>query len=100
MEIIRTHGMTKEAAKDRIEAQLPGLLSQFGNSVSDVRRQWQGDVMHFSFRMNPGGGIQGTLQVTDSHYILNAPLNLMQRMFERRARTAIERWLDENLPYS
>ena len=97
MKIVRSHNMTTEAARDWIEAQMPGLLRQFGASVRGAQHRWQGDVMHFSFSVSVAGQFQGTLEVTDSDYVLNIPMGFIQKVFEGRARTAIEGWSDENL---
>ena len=55
--------------------------------------------MRFPFEIKLVGQIRGTLRVDDTGYNMDVPLGFRQRLFEGRARAAIERWLDENLPY-
>ena len=54
--------------------------------------------MRFSFEIKLAGQIRGTLRVDDTGYNMDVPLGFRKRLFEGRARAAIERWLDENLP--
>ena len=98
MRVVRPHHMTRSDAKDWIGSQLQGLLSQFGSSVSGATHAWRGDTMDFSFTVSLAGRIKGTIEVTDTDFLMNVPLGFLQRMFEGKARAAIERWLDENLP--
>ena len=97
MKLARSHGMTKEAAKEWLDEQLSKLLTQFGSSVEGVQHQWEGDVMQFSFAIKLAGRIQGTMRVDNTDYTMDVPLGLRQRLFEGKARAAIEQWLDENL---
>ena len=53
--------------------------------------------MHFSFALSLAGRFKGTIEVTDTDFLMNVPLGFLQRMFEGKARAAIEQWLDENL---
>ena len=98
MRVVRPHNMTRSDAKDWIESQLQGLLSQFGSSVSGATHTWRGDIMDFSFAVSLAGHIKGTIEVTETDFLMNVPLGFLQRMFEGKARAAIEQWLDENLP--
>ena len=98
MRVVRPHHMTRSDAKDWIESHLQGLLSQFGSSVSGATRNWRGDIMDFSFALSLAGRFKGTIEVTDTDFLMNVPFGFLQRMFEGKARAAIERWLDENLP--
>ena len=97
MKIERQHRMTKGGAREWVETQLPDLLNQFGNSVHGAQHNWEGDVMRFSFEVKFAGRVQGTLRVTETDYVMDVPLGFRQRLFEGRARAAIQRWLDENL---
>ena len=97
MNLVRQHRMTKDGAKEWVEEQLPDLLNQFNNSVQGAQHHWEGDVMHFSFAVKVAGRFQGTLGVTDTDYVMDVPFGFVRRVFEGKARAAIERWLDENL---
>ena len=97
MNLVRRHAMTKEGEKVWFEEQLPDLLNQFSDSVQDAQHRWEGDVMHFSFAVKVAGRFKGILRVTDTDYVMDVRFGFVQRIFEGKARAAIERWLDENL---
>ncbi len=96
MRIIRKHGLTREAVRNRIEDLAPSLVKRFGESVSDVERVWRDDEMDFSFRAR-GLSVKGTVAVSDSEVILDLRLPMAARMFEGRIRPEIERELDRLL---
>ena len=54
--------------------------------------------MRFAFEIKLAGQIRGTLRVDDTDYNMDGPIGFRQRLFEGRARAAMERWLDEKLP--
>ena len=57
--------MTTQAAQDKLERALPGVISRFGDSVSEIKHSWQGDLAQFSFRAK-GFSINGELLVSDA----------------------------------
>ncbi len=77
------HATTKTEAtqkvKDAIEAARPHLQGQ----VEVNEERWEGDTFHFSLNLQ-GKTVTGTLEVTDTDFILNAKLPLLWRMFEGR----------------
>lgn len=97
MNIVRQHGMTMDRAKEWVDKQLPGLLNQFGSSVTGAQHHWESDVMHFSFEAKFAGQVRGTLRVTETDYVMDVPLGFRLRLVEGKAKAAIERWLDESL---
>jgi len=90
--------MTKNEAKDWVSRELSDLLTQFGDSVSDVSHAWDGDSMKFRFKVSRIASFKGTLKVTDSQLGLNLPFPLLARGFEGTAKSEVERWLDQKLP--
>ena len=90
--------MTKNEAKGWVSRELNDLLTQFGDSVSDVSHAWDGDSMKFQFKVSRIASFKGTLKVTDSELDLNLPFPLLARGFEGTAKSEVERWLDQNLP--
>ena len=95
MEITRRHNMTKGQAKDWIDNRTPDLLAE---TFEDANQEWSGDVLQFC-GMKSGVSVNGSLSVTDTDFVLNLTLpGLAKLFFEGKARAAIERWLDENLP--
>ena len=90
--------MTRDEAKDWVSRELNDLLTQFGDSVSDVSHTWDRDSMKFQFKVSRIASFKGTLKVTESDLDLNLPFPLLARGFEGRAKAEAERWLDQNLP--
>ena len=99
MRIVRTHNMTKEAAKNWVGNKLPTLIQQYGgnDSDSDSGCAWRDDTMEFS-RRHSVGNVKVHFRVTDVDYILDVDLPFAARLIEGKARSTIERWFDENLP--
>ena len=97
MRIVRKHNMTREAARDWVEAKLPTLMQQYSGHVSDPRHAWQGDTMEFSGH-TATGNIKGELRVTDTELILYVDLPWLARLMQGVLQSGIERWFDEKMP--
>ena len=93
MEIRRHHNMTMDAALQLSDQILPGYIEKAGDKVSNIERQWDGNVLRFAFRTR-GMNIKGTFLVTDDEIIIESELPFMARLFEERVRSAIEQQLD------
>ena len=93
MEIRREHNMTMDSAVQLANQILPGFIEKAGDNVSNIERQWDGNVLHFAFRTH-GMNIKGTLLVTDDEIIIESELPFMARPFEGVLRSAIELKLD------
>ena len=93
MEIRRHHNMTRDAAVQLSDQILPGFIEQADDNVSNIQRQWDGNVLRFAFRTR-GMNIKGTFLVTDDEIIIESELPFMARLFEERVRSAIEQQLD------
>ena len=89
--------MTRDAAMQLTDKILPGFIEQAGDNVSNVERQWDGNVLRFAFRTR-GMKIKGTFLVTDDEVIVESKLPFVARPFEGRVRSAIEEQLDIYLP--
>ena len=63
--------MTQREAKDWVSRELSEMLTQFGDSVSDVSHSWDGDSMKFQFKVSRIASFKGTLKVSDSDLDLN-----------------------------
>ena len=90
--------MGQQEAKDWVSRELSEMLTQFGDSVSDVSHSWDGDSMKFQFKVSRIASFRGTLKVTGNELDLNLPFPLLARGLEGRAKAEAERWLDQNLP--
>lgn len=97
MQITRQHNRTRQQAKDWVDEKLAEMLRQFGDSVSEVSRQWRGDTMEFAFRAAGLVSFRGTLAVTDTDFHLDMPFPFLAKGFEPRAEVEVNRWLDDNL---
>ena len=93
MEIRRHHNMTMDAAVQLSDQILPGFIEQAGDNISNIQRQWDGNVLRFAFRTH-GMNIKGTFLVTDDEIIIESKLPFMARPFEESVRSAIEQQLD------
>ena len=93
MEIRRHHNMTRDAAVQLSDQILPGFIEQAGDNISNIQRQWDGNVLRFAFHTH-GMNIKGTFLVTDDEIIIESELPFMARPFEGRVRSAIEQQLD------
>ena len=93
MEIRRYHNMTMDAALQLSDQLLPGFIEKAGDNVSNIERQWDGNVLRFAFQAH-GMNIKGTLLVTDDEIIIESELPFMARPFEGRVRSAIEQQID------
>ena len=87
--------MSKQRAKETVQALLPELMSSFGGSVSDPSVNWNQDTAEFSGRVLMLN-IQGTLRITDEELILN--VDGIPFWVQGKARRHIESWLEKNLP--
>ena len=94
MRIVRRHNTTKQQARVTLDAELPALLSRFGNDVSNVATSWSDSAMEFSFRAR-GFSFRGTLEVTDAQFILDVGVPLLARPFQGRVETEIQEWVDD-----
>ena len=92
--IVRRHNTTQQQARVILDAELPGLLTRFGNDVSNVVTSWRDSAMQFSFRAR-GFSFRGTLEVTDAQFILDVGVPLLVRPFQGRVETAIHEWVDD-----
>ncbi|HPO62627.1 MAG TPA: polyhydroxyalkanoic acid system family protein [Candidatus Kapabacteria bacterium] len=80
IKIVRNHQVTKELAISKIDNFINDLISKsFSNDVKIIepRKQWNGDVMLFSFKVKKGffsATIEGIVIVNDTDVILTSEL--------------------------
>ena len=97
MQITRQHNRTKQQAKTWVDDKISEMLAQFGDSVSDISRNWRGDTLEFAFRAGGLVSFRGALIVTNSEFHLDLPFPFLARGFEPRAEAEANKWLDDNL---
>jgi hypothetical protein len=73
----------------RVKKGLDDARPQFAQHASDIEERWEEDTLHFAFSIQ-GKRIEGTLEVQDSEFVLDAKLPLMWRMFEGRIEKMIQ----------
>ena len=90
MRVTVPHNTDRDNARQKVDARVQQLLSQYGSYLSDVDRRWDGDTMVFSGSAR-GFKTNGTLEVTDREVIIDGKLPLIAKPFESRIRSTIER---------
>ncbi len=97
MHVNRSHGLTKQAARERIQTLLPVLVQQYGAVMTSADTAWHDDKMGFAFQAL-GYRFNGCVQADDSQVILDMTLPLTLRPFEDTLRAKLEEKLAEVFP--
>ena len=95
MDIVKSHGMDAQRARETIDRLLPAMMRQYGGSVADPAVEWQGDTLRFSGRAM-GFNIRGSVRVTDTELILR--LDGVPFFARGTVRRGLDRWFDESWP--
>ena len=96
MKVSVAHRLQTCDAKDRLEAGLVSMLERFGDSLSNIRKNWDGDTARFSFRAQ-GFEIKGRLTLSDGVATVDLGLPLAARLFQGRIRAEVEGELERIL---
>lgn len=62
--------------------------------VEVTKEEWQGDTLSFAVTVQ-GKEITGTLEVTESDFVLDAKLPLLWRMFEGRIQKEVAKQVEQ-----
>lgn len=89
MHVVIKHNFKKDAARERVKQALVQARTQAAGQIEGVEERWEGDTLHFAFNLQ-GKKIDGTLEVREGDFELNAKLPLMWRMFEGKIEKMIE----------
>ncbi len=95
MDIVKSHGMTAQQARETIDGLLPVLMRQYGGNIADPEIEWDGDALRFSGSAM-GLGIRGAVWVTDTQLILR--VDGVPFFVAGTVRRGLDRWFDENWP--
>ena len=95
MDIVKSHGMTAQQARETIDRLLPVMMRQYGGNIADPEIEWRGDALTFSGSAM-GFGIRGSVRVTDTELLLR--LDGVPFFARGTARRGLDRWFDENWP--
>lgn len=87
------HKKTKTEAKQRVKDALEEARPHMHGQVEIIEEKWEGDTFHFSVNLQ-GKEVTGTLEVTETDFILDAKLPLLWRMFEGRIEKEIRKQVD------
>jgi len=87
------HKTTKTAAKDKIEATLRDHRAEIAQHAKITREEWEGNTLNFAVDLQ-GKTITGTLEITETDYILDATLPLLWRMFEGKIEKEVRKQVE------
>ena len=86
------HKTTTKAAKEKIVEVMTEHRDEIAKHAKITKDTWDGDTLRFAVEIQ-GKTITGTLEVTETDYILDAQLPLLWRMFEGRIEKEVEKQL-------
>ncbi len=75
------HKTTKTEATQRVKDALEEARPHLKDEVIINSEKWENSTLHFDVSLK-GKNITGTMEVTESDFVLNAKLPLMWRIFE------------------
>lgn len=75
------HDLSQEEARTRVQGMISTLREQYGDKISDLHEEWNGDTGKFSLRAM-GYKLAGTLQVTDSNVKVDGDLPWAAKPFQ------------------
>ena len=81
MQISLPHRGTQAEGVEQIKKMLEEHREKIGQNASDVRTEWQENVLTFAFTAQ-GSHIEGTVTVLDREFKVYAKLPLALRLFE------------------
>jgi len=76
-----THNLGVEEATRRLKEKFDSVRSRFGEHVSRLREQWEGNTLSFAFE-TMGMSVSGTVAVADDQVSLEAELPLAAALFK------------------
>jgi hypothetical protein len=88
------HRFSKKDATNRVKMALNQSRGQILTQAPDLTTEWVGDTLNFSATIQ-GKAIQGTLEVGDKQFVLDAKLPLLWRMFEGKIEKAIKEQISQ-----
>lgn len=83
------HKYSQSEALQRVRFALDHSRSQLSQHVSDLKEDWRGNTLNFGFTAQKQR-IEGTLEITEKSFEVEAKLPFMLRMFEGRIQEMIK----------
>ncbi len=88
------HTLTKEQAAEQIKTLLSKHRAELAEQATLTEERWEGDTLTFAVDLQ-GKTVSGTLQATDTSYIVDAKLPLLWRMFEGRIEAEVKKQVEQ-----
>ncbi|MBS0210375.1 MAG: polyhydroxyalkanoic acid system family protein [Planctomycetes bacterium] len=77
------HEMSATEARERVETFLPRVEEQYKDMIKDMSRQWNGDVLEYSFK-TLGFVFKGTIALEEKQVTVNMDVPLAAMMVKGR----------------
>jgi len=87
------HKTTAVLAKNRIETTLREHAAEIAQHAKITKNEWEGGTLYFAVDLQ-GKTITGTLEITETDYILDATLPLLWRMFEGKIEKEVRKQVE------
>lgn len=81
MSVTIPHTLGEEEARRRVQGMISNMKEQYGDRVSDLHEEWNGDTGRFSLKAM-GMSLKGTLQVTDNAVKVDGDLPWAAKPFQ------------------
>jgi putative polyhydroxyalkanoate system protein len=75
------HTLGEDEARRRVQGMISNMKEQYGDKVSDLHEEWNGDTGRFSLKAM-GMSLKGTLQVTDDQLRVDGDLPWAAKPFQ------------------
>jgi hypothetical protein len=82
------HHLSQDEALKRIQRLLNNVKNRFGDKISDMHEEWDGNVGRFSFSAM-GMEVSGTLTVKPSEIELSGDLPFLAALYKSKIESAI-----------
>lgn len=86
------HNTSTSDAKKKVQEAIVQAKPHLQGQATIDEERWEGDTLHFAATLQ-GKKITGTLNITDTEFVIDAKLPLMWRLFEGR----IEKMIGEQV---
>ena len=75
------HTLGEGEARKRVQGMISNMKEQYGDRVSDLHEEWNGDTGRFSLKAM-GMSLKGTLQITDDQLKVDGDLPWAAKPFQ------------------
>jgi hypothetical protein len=89
MHLALPHRLSRSEATARVRNALEEGRAKIREKGTIDEERWEGSTLHFAFT-GQGQHVSGTLEITDTQFIIDAKLPFMLRLFEGQIEKAIQ----------